>query len=748
MEQILQSYYANNGRKLHAVVDKILKKFGGISQKDYDDFYSIANNILADISVKGDYDETKGDFGGYFYTKLYRDIQDEVTARNRQKRRADKEAISIYSPLGEDDEDGTLVDIIGSDYSIEKELDKSGVMKDEKVEIYLNSLSKTTRKVIEMKMSDYSVDEIKNNLNLTNKDYDRCMKEAKRSEYISQFSKNVNDGNYKRTEVTEMELNIDDEMIMDLECADNYRMDKFSLYSLLEAINEGEINRKYILQRKQFQWAPKQVNKYLSRILNNQPIPEIVICEQKIKDILIKWLIDGLQRLSYAEAFKEGRIKIGEVGTEFPLIKYKEFLKDENGNRITDEYGVPQYEIKVFNIIGKKYSDLPEFLKKRFNNFNINVTTFFNCTSEQIAYHIRNYNNHVAMSKTQYGITSFDEDVARNVKALSDGHAFFKDCGNFTDSNISKGEIDRVVVESLMAIRFMDNWKKAADTAFEYINENATSADFDVLRGYLNRLEKVIEKDKKSVFNATNSFIWFAAFDRFTKYGLSDEKFGEFVKAFSDGLCDKEINGASYSNLNKKRNTKDKSLIVEKINKIEELMLDYLHIDKVDTLDSFEIHDERIKKFVQDFGDSEYIKAFELSNTDSDRAALTYLAIDGSNKDCMSDAEVQEFINDEAGAVDSGKLEDTLLSLEILNDWSLEVDNTSDIFNKKYIPVLLTVVDTIIKDEVDDVAKEWFIEFVKSFNKEKTFGSSYNDNCIAALYSLNQFLELMNKESA
>lgn len=41
--QIINAYYADNAKKLHRAVDKILLKFGGLSNKDLDDFYSLAN---------------------------------------------------------------------------------------------------------------------------------------------------------------------------------------------------------------------------------------------------------------------------------------------------------------------------------------------------------------------------------------------------------------------------------------------------------------------------------------------------------------------------------------------------------------------------------------------------------------------------------------------------------------------------------------------------------------------------------
>lgn len=46
---ILNDYYADNAKKLHRVVDRILSKFGGLTYKDTDDFYSLANEVFADV---------------------------------------------------------------------------------------------------------------------------------------------------------------------------------------------------------------------------------------------------------------------------------------------------------------------------------------------------------------------------------------------------------------------------------------------------------------------------------------------------------------------------------------------------------------------------------------------------------------------------------------------------------------------------------------------------------------------------
>ena len=42
LQPYIHAYYADNAKKLHRTVDKILQKFGGLSSKDLDDFYSLA----------------------------------------------------------------------------------------------------------------------------------------------------------------------------------------------------------------------------------------------------------------------------------------------------------------------------------------------------------------------------------------------------------------------------------------------------------------------------------------------------------------------------------------------------------------------------------------------------------------------------------------------------------------------------------------------------------------------------------
>ena len=105
-----------------------------------------------------------------------------------------------------------------------------------------------------------------------------------------------------------------------------------------------------------------------------------------------------------------------------------------------------KYTIDIFDIRGKYYKDLPEFLQKRFDKFNINVTRFFDCTPKMIAYHLRNYNNHEAMSKNQYGVTCVANETTKKIKDISQKHTFMKNNNQFFQIFIIKIKGIKIII--------------------------------------------------------------------------------------------------------------------------------------------------------------------------------------------------------------------------------------------------------------------------------------------------------------
>lgn len=588
---LIDEYCTNNMKKLKNLSYKVFKILN-IPLSEHDDLYDDAINVLLESVIS--FDNTKNlTFETYLNSNIkkstsswFRDNYKRAKRRNlildsKGNILKDKNGnpiiqknISFDDNNYEDDID--LKEKIASNFDIETE-SQFNFNKDERVEAFLNSLSILQKNILLMKMEDNSIEEIINKLKISYVKYQKEMKKIQTNKNISLFTKNINDGNYK-TEVRNMS-----DRIMEIEESSSYRMDKNNLFSLLENKKNSDINCNYILQREPFQWSSEEANRYFCRILCNLPIPEIVLCEQKKKGKTISYLIDGLQRLSYAEAFKENRIKISSAGAERHLIKYHDYILDEQGNRILDEDGCAIYEAKVFDVIGKYYKDLPEYLKKRFNMFNINVTQFFDCTDEQIADHIRDYNNHSSMNKEQSGLTKISTTTAEYIKQISQNNSFFKNCGKFTKSNEVKGKLERIVTESIMLLFFKNDWKSKLDTIYKYVDKNATAQQFLKLNSHFNRLELALGYDNtelNELFTYSTTSMWIAVFDKFITYNIDDSQFVNFLKAYNTELKYKEIDGVSMSNFkNSKHNSKNKIIVIGKIDLVIKLMEEYLHIN-------------------------------------------------------------------------------------------------------------------------------------------------------------------------
>lgn len=182
MDQILVTYYANNAKKLHGIVDKILIKFGGLSNKDMDDFYSLANEVFVDVMKR--YDGLQS-FDGFLYSCLSNKIMSEITRRNREKRKADRMSISIDTPIG-DDENLTIGDIIADDFMIEKELFEKEEREEWRKEVkdYLKRLSPLQREIAFLLSDNNTPEEICEELNITLKHFYNSLKRILSDEKI------------------------------------------------------------------------------------------------------------------------------------------------------------------------------------------------------------------------------------------------------------------------------------------------------------------------------------------------------------------------------------------------------------------------------------------------------------------------------------------------------------------------------------------------------------------------------------
>lgn len=350
------------------------------------------------------------------------------------------------------------------------------------------------------------------------------------------------------------------------------KKEQYSVSSIIKKMDNFVIRFDHPAQRESDQWNNKMKSNLISDILQGNPIPALVLAEQVINGLSIVWNLDGKQRCTNVYSYVNDGYKIAK-SVERNIIKYQAISRDQNGNPIM-ENGVPMFIWKEFDIVNKKFSQLPEELQDRIKDYCFDATLYLNCSSEDITYHIARYNAGKPMNQSQKGIIRLGEDFATTVKSISK-MPFFTDCGNFSYKEDRNGTINRVIAESVMATNFIDDWKKNQEDMCDYIRENADIKMFEELEDSIEILTDVVEENHDELFNSKSSFIWFTVFNRARKAGISEDVFAEFLTEFVNTLHSVKINGKSFDELDGNKSTKDKSVIVTKIEHIETLLNNY-----------------------------------------------------------------------------------------------------------------------------------------------------------------------------
>ena len=348
------------------------------------------------------------------------------------------------------------------------------------------------------------------------------------------------------------------------------RKQTYTMDMYLGKIKDRDIRNDSDTQR-QFVWSNEQINELIVTVLTDDYIPPIILAEVDNSQL---WIVDGGQRSSSFSQFRYGNYKITSA-VENSIIPYKK--------KVIDGSGDIAWEDATFDIRNKTYDKLPDELRKRFNEYQIETAIHEDCDTGRIAQLIKRYNNHTSMNSNQKAFTYID-NYAREIRKILDSR-FFLDCGVYTEKERSRGVLERVVLESIMCVYHFDQWKKQPKQVASFLNENSTMEELKQFQSIVARLEGIITEDLRDLFTSKDSFIWFAMFNKFSKFGLNDKKFADFLGEFKSTLKEKVVGDISYVQLDQNRGTKDRAVIAAKLSLLTKLMCEFLGVD-VDSCDA------------------------------------------------------------------------------------------------------------------------------------------------------------------
>lgn len=529
MSDYLGQYYANNGEKLKKTVDSILINFGGIYDKDKDDFYSIGNEVFA--SVLNTYKDGKQSFGTYLRNCISNRIKTEITRRNAAKRTADLVPMTSINEDGEESE----IDV-ASDFNLEED-----ILSEESAKTIYNNLSGLGKKIIQLRLQNKTDIEIKKELGITTADLNNELKKMQ-----SNALKGVAITTHTTTPVKEKE-----KFDMPIGVSPDYRDEYYSVDDLKYKVECGELLINHPNQRSDWAWNNDDISTLVATILHGFRINPVIVCEEVMDGgAVLNWVVDGKQRITSLIHFAfpgeyEKPIKITSK-TEYTEIPYQVMVTDSNGNAIRDELGRPLYETKIFDIKGKAFTDFPKQLQRNYLSYKVGATRYVNCDTDLISYHIRRYNKGKSMTPAQKANTYLSETNAAACKRVSD-HILFKHLPKFTKKSFNDGAVDKTVMFSIMLMNYRENWKTDMNAMYSFYNENGDPSDFDLVEEYLTRIDNVLDEETEKLFTPKDAHFFIALFHEFAGMGLADEKFNEFLRAYIDSDLGKKATIENHS---------------------------------------------------------------------------------------------------------------------------------------------------------------------------------------------------------
>ena len=466
---------------------------------------------------------------------------------------------------------------------------------------------------------------------------------------------------------------------------DEYRIEPMTVGQYLDEVDNENIKINQAVQR-DFCWKQEMMNALIYSALSRKIyIPTIILAEEKKKNGTKQtYVVDGGQRTETLYRFKYEGYKITKNLRNY-LIPYNKKKVDENGEYIRDEYGDIECEIEMFDIRNKTYDELPDELKSKFNGCSLTATIYQECTTEETSELVLLYNNHVGMNVSQKSLTYVGK-YAEEIKRIKDTSVFLKDCTALTENEKTKGFWERVISESVMAVKHFENWKKTPKDMCDYLNSNSSIGEYREIESYFSRLipntDKIENEEIAKLFTSKNMFIWMMLFDRFNKLHISDNSFGEFLQEFVSDLCYKEINGETWIEIDADKHTKDRSVINKKVNHLEALMNEFLLINKED------LEEVDVLKFVK------------------------------------------ENVNSETTQED---IEDYREDLERL---TCDVDNDTRLLDEYNLPSLLSIIAYTYKEDI--IIDEWFVDF---FRNNNTYTRNQKENYLNMKASLEDYIK-------
>lgn len=303
----------------------------------------------------------------------------------------------------------------------------------------------------------------------------------------------------------------------------------YTIKTINESIRNGNVVFNHPMQRKPGQWDNEQQSLLINSLLGGYAVPQTYAIPLFEGDFSCFSVLDGKQRFTTIYDYMQGDFKLSE-NTPSIYRKNKKIITDENGQRRREDV-VEEYEIA-----GKYYSELEEYLQEKLNDTLISVIMLIDATDEEIEDQFYRLNNGTALTKDQKTRVMLGDELALFIDKVEESE-FFAKKSYFTTLQKKRGEIQTCILQTLMLV--MDysfkNFNSDTTMAFaEWFRANHKSSDLEYCEELFNKLnEAVIQEDKPNkLMKKINIPVLAYHIQTIDEIGISIERYGKWIQEF------------------------------------------------------------------------------------------------------------------------------------------------------------------------------------------------------------------------
>jgi hypothetical protein len=312
---------------------------------------------------------------------------------------------------------------------------------------------------------------------------------------------------------------------------------EFTVKTINEGIESGNIVFNHPMQRKPGQWDNEQQSLLIHSVLSNFAIPQAYALSMFEGDYDSYSVLDGKQRFTTLYEYMRDGFKLSK-NTPSVNIQKRKVIVDENGQR-KQENSVEEYEIA-----SKYFSELDGKLQDKLKDKVISVILLVDCTDEEIEDQFYRLNNGTALTKDQKTRVLLGDELSAFVDKVEASELFAEKSNKtyFTSLQRKRGEIQTCILQTLMLV--MDypfkNFNNDSMMEFaEWFRANHKNSDLEYCEELFNKLNEVIpitEKPNK-LMKKTNIPILAYHIQTVDEINLSLAKYGNWIGSFFDSYA-------------------------------------------------------------------------------------------------------------------------------------------------------------------------------------------------------------------